>query len=206
MKPVIEIDARAFGKVVNEYANRSSKQIFQTYNARVLDVVIKAFKLTVKVAKSTITADFRERGSAIVNFRRRQKGRKGISGDAMKAEIRGRREASKRSIGFVRSGWIPALRKFNASKKSSTKKPGRIPGGGRDQRGKDKGFGKPASQTIRPIAMAFNNVFIAPKVALRPLQIAFRQATQNMRGIMSGDLKRVARRHWNGKNIRAPRR
>lgn len=93
----------------------------------------------------------------IINKRRGQKGQPGLYGSAMKREFRKIFGARARSIGFLKSGWLPALNLFR-----------RFSGGGAGARGlppvdtstKQKGAAKGGGRIAtpaRPVAVIWNS-------------------------------------------------
>ena len=93
----------------------------------------------------------------LVNARRIKEGLRGIWGSELDARAKKLRTARLRSINFIRSGWIPALRKFFRYIAKGSRAYDRSV----RQIGKPKGYGSPAPRkTMTPVAEIANSAIL----------------------------------------------
>jgi len=201
--PTLSINKAAFGRALNKYANEAEKAIKDTYNSRMLDLVIKANFHTPKANRAKIISEFRRMGPAIVAYRRELAGKGSLNAVEMKDEVKRVRGAVLRSLGFVRSGWVPAMRAFSRAKTRMGGKTASIRNT-KEQFGADKGFGKPATKRVKPVALAVNTVPAAAFVGQKALARALAEVTAGMTKRLKTNLQKVTNTHWNRVRIPPP--
>ena len=216
-KPVITYNQQEFARVLKEYADGSSKAFTDTYNARMLDVLIKAYRATPKANRSQIIANLNRpvalkggseitMAQAIANKNREAQGQPRLHGKELRDAGSRLKGAILKSIGFIRSGWIPGMRTFTAAKNRAKPlaagRASRAPGARGEPRGRPKGTGKPASGFLsRSVATASNTAQGVEKVGFGPLQTAFAQATAGMKRILERNAE-ARTKHLNGRVIK----
>jgi hypothetical protein len=229
MKPTVYVPTAEFRRVLTEYANGSMKSVKDTINGRLLDILVKAYQRTKIATRAQlekelgIVSKFRvskktgERkragfslaeaksspgqsfASLIVNASRVARGEKALGGAELAAAARKMVGARIRSIGFIRSGWIPGLKVFNALRDAA--KAGRVRGGrawiAREQVGQPKGTGHPATSILKPEATASNTTKVASIIGQDALRSAFAESQANMLDILAGNLDKVRAKYAN---------
>lgn len=134
----------------------------------------------------------------LINWKRGRRGEPGLYGDAMKKAVKNFLASRLRSIAFLKSGWIPAIRILNplVKSKSGAKPIDRTV----KQYGKDKGTALPAREGSKPKTIIENSasakddkkdaLFLYGEPALKR---AFADETQSMLTYMADKLKGAAR-------------
>ncbi len=206
MKPTITVDSRQFQQVFREYAKWNKRDFADIVNAKMLDVTFRALSETPKadvsqiknlesqswwpkyVAKRIAGGGVRfRRGSAKINIQgagytraeARQVSRKIIA-------------ARSRSVAFVKSGWLPAIKRLlgivrqRISSRTST--------AGVKQVGVPKGSVRPAAPGDSPSSEAINSALGVEKVGVGPLERAFAGAAADMEVYIARKLEDRARR------------
>ncbi len=87
-----------------------------------------------------------------------------------------------RSVGFMASGFIPALKVFSALRESRGNSRGRV--NFKDQVGQPKGFGTPAVSVENPVAIAGNTTKVADPVVAPAVEEAMRESMAYMEGVL----------------------
>lgn len=217
-KPTFSVNEAEFKRVLQRYAEDSLKTIRDTYNARMLDVLIKAYVRTpslrtdkfssrmvemVPFSKAGRTGGAMTRRSLMALRNMIARGKKAVGGkELLEAGLR-LHLAKLRAAKFMKSGWVPALRIFNVVRTRLRNRPPRPNlGQERSVRGRDKGSGKAAVEILRPEAVAENTVRDIGEVGARALDSAFRSATARMESILRGELEEVKKRRWDGRVVR----
>lgn len=113
------LDTRQFDKTLKEYMQFTKRSVAEVANAKCWFIARNATNTTKAVDRSKIDAELdapsrinpeAPLAAILVNKQLRGKGMKGVSGSQMQAAIKKLKAARKRSINFLRSGWLPAVR------------------------------------------------------------------------------------------------
>jgi len=91
-----------------------------------------------------------------------------------------------RSIGFIRSGWIPALRRLNSVVK------GARAAYKNEQKGQPKGYARPITSTEALTGEIGNTTKVAADIGAAALERAVDEAAQFMEGIMQREQEKIA--------------
>ena len=188
-------DSREFRWTLKEYSRLNKRDNAVLLNAKALQLSFRALKKTPSAKQVQIRADLREivtdrngkpvmRAYAIVNQRRRKAGKPGASRKEMKRLavqlIRGR----VRSAGFLKSGWIPAVKKLLKAVPAKDRARDRIRGKppSRIERTiqKEKGFARIARRGLNPFAEIGNEILPAQRVGLPAFRSALRFVKRDM--------------------------
>lgn len=154
------------------YMSTTKKGITEAANTRSRYVVGKAFEMTPKADKDRIKAQLNEArpgGKTLAELILAKQGKLTGTKAENKKTIRRFIGARRRSVGFVKSGWVPAFQQLG----KSIGKNG-FPAGGKGlKRGKDKGYAKPArakdGRALDTEVVYANTVTVAKKVGERAL-------------------------------------
>lgn len=233
IEPKFYVPSDEFKKVLNEYALGSHKAFRDTINSRLLDIVIKSYMLTKRALWPAIEARFGviaykigrfvKKTQTYKRFKRakmqfgnentlafnlvqaRYKKKHGThmkKADASRAATK-LVNAVKRSIGFIASGWIPAMITLTVNKSARTGESTNLNADkmNREVRGQWKGFGRPALNIFNPSATAGNTTKVAEPIAGPAVQEAFAQSQAGMERILKRNLEE-AQRPFHGRVVR----
>jgi len=168
LKPNISVDTSRFDAAMREYIRYSRKDLTTIVNQKLYWVCINAISNTYKADKSMIDAGLdspsnKFNGLSIAEtlavLKARKEGRR-LTKTELTREANKIKRQRRRAIGFLRSGWIPAIRIMapHAEVKSAV---------GRSERmskkiiGQEKGTALPALKSMNSdvvVASAFNNI------------------------------------------------
>jgi len=117
-----KMDTRAFDAALGAYLKWNKRAISEIVNTKAYFVARGAVNTTGAVNKSAIEAELRAPGrtssapvgALIVNARRGAKGEKGLNRAKMEAAVNKLVRARQRTVNFLRSGWIPAIKKLES--------------------------------------------------------------------------------------------
>ena len=152
-----KIDTREFQATLLKYRQISKRDELEIVNTKAYFIARRAVVETVKADKGKIRAFFSGATQAIVgmiiNKRRGERGEKGLYGDAMAEAQIAMRARRLRAIGFIKSGWIWAIKNLEPYVKSKR-------GAAREDKsvkayGRPKGKGSPARFLARAIIANF---------------------------------------------------
>lgn len=179
------------------YLTTTNKSVTQAANTRSRYIVGKAYDKTPKANPATIQSQLLEPrqggktlGQLIIETRARKNGKPVPSKKAaMNRAVKRMIGARKRSVGFIKSGWIPAFQQLG----TSIGKAGVPRGGKKVKQGKDKGYARPARENKgRPIdaeVVFVNQVKAARGVGLRALVDSFRDESASLKGHLEKKLQ-----------------
>ncbi len=167
----VSVDTRQFDKVFKEYMEHTKKDLTSVVNNKLFFICRGAVRET-KSADSTgvkagLMAASTKNSKAplaaiLVNKQRGKKGEIGLQGSKMKTEVNKFIGKRVRAINFLRSGWIPAIKKL-AGVVDKTTGGQTVSKSALKQRGnpKDKGGVRiaPLEGSWKPTAEAWNSVF-----------------------------------------------
>jgi hypothetical protein len=123
-KGSMRVDTREFDQTIRRYREVSKRDVVTIVNTKAFFIARRAVIETPKTDKSKITALFRD-GSGwrsglsggtgaivgrIINKRRGDRGEKGLYGRAMAEAVAMMKAARLRSVAFLKSGWLPAIK------------------------------------------------------------------------------------------------
>lgn len=121
------LDTKEFDRVLAAYKQFTKRSVAEICNAKAYFVAKQAILDTVKSDKTKITNELNSPSkiapnvplaAIIVNKRAKAAGKSGLFGNAMKSAIKKLIGARNRSINFLRSGWIPAIKLLDYHLKS----------------------------------------------------------------------------------------
>jgi hypothetical protein len=176
----LNIDTREFNAALRQYIKVSSRTLPEIVNKRAVNIAFKAIRYTPKARKSQITKDLKAKsntnpkapiGAILVNAGRKP----ALSGGDLKQAVENLKLGRHRSAGFIKSGWLGAVKDLQPHAKVFRRTP-RV-----NVKGKPKGFGRPARKGLNPTAEIVNQVAGAVKVGSSALQLAMNDDADDMR-------------------------
>ncbi len=233
IEPKFYVPSEEFKKVLNEYALGSHKAFRDTINSRLLDICIKAYQNTKRALWPAIEARFGviaykvgrfiKKTQTFKRFKKakmqfgnentlafnlvqaryyKKHGKHMKKADASRAATK-LVNAVKRSIGFIASGWIPAMITLTVNKSASTGETTKLNADklNREVRGQWKGFGRPALRIFNPSAEAGNTTKAAEPITGPAVREAFAASQANMERILKRNLEE-AQKPFNGRVIK----
>ncbi len=193
----LDVDTREYAKAVSQLnsfssrawpdvANNSSgnvvrRAIWNTPIADASDIESLLGVVGAKVSVSKKTGKFTKRGNIvkptrqiirIINGKRREAGLRPLTGKQMESAAKKEIAQRKRSIGFLRSGWIPALNDFKGSSRRSM--------AGGKVRGRKKGNARIARRGHDTGTVFWNSTEGIRKQGTTALRRAFRSETRSL--------------------------
>ena len=199
---IFKLDDREFDRVLKEYVQYSRRTLPVIVNTKAYYIARRAVAETPKADRADIANFIGWDGGRIagmlINKRRGERGEKGLQGAAMKKAVMAMKAGRLRALGFIKSGWIPAI-KLLAPYAEAIRGPrtGRLP----RTTGVPKGSAIPATQAWRVKAQIQNTVTAAwdkrsgaQKVAVPALQRAFDAERQSMLDYMARKMKEGAKK------------
>lgn len=141
-----QIDSREFDRTLRRYVEFSKRDFPTICNTKAFFIARRAVIETPKAQKSDINRLISRTGAVIlgkiINKRRGEKGLRGLTGEAMRQAQLVVIAARKRSVAFLKSGWLPAIRILEplSEKRGAPRRPGRDV----VEYGKKKGSATPA--------------------------------------------------------------
>jgi hypothetical protein len=190
----IQIDTKEFNSALRDYIKVSRRSIAEIVNKRAVNIAFKAIRHTPKALKSKINRELKAKsklnpkaplGAILVN-----KGRKpGLYGEAMTSEIEALKQRRARTIGFIKSGWLGAVKDLQPHAKVF-RRPPRV-----NVQGPPKGYGKPARSGLNPTAEIVNQVAGAVKIGASALQRAINEDAIDMRDFTAKRMQQDANKY-----------
>jgi hypothetical protein len=204
MQPTINLDTRAFQAVLKEYARHNRRDWSDICNDKALDVAFRAIPETPKADVSGIKALASQSWwPKYVAKRITGKGasfRKGKAKIVIQGKGYDRKDAQNiskmiiaarsRSVAFLKSGWLPAIRRLLPL----SKRPRKASTQGAKQYGVEKGTAQPAVAGDNPAAFIVNSAIGIEKHGVAPLQRAVDGSVADMRVYIARKLEETARR------------
>lgn len=162
----IQVDTTEFDKKLKEYMKYSKRELSEAINQKAYYIARNAVGVTKAATKEEIKSDLEAASrkfprapvaAILVNKERATKGLKGLYGSQMSAAIERFIRIRQAHRNFLRSGWIPAIRKLEAlvPKRNGAKIPAATERAGRSY----YGGAKPARPSLNPLAEIWNSVF-----------------------------------------------
>jgi hypothetical protein len=117
-KTTFEMDMSHFNKVLEKYSHLTSKSMVETVNHRAANIVFKAIKLTPKTTPSQVRTDMQNSAriapraplaAILTNYHRGQKGKRGLTGRAMKKSVQRAIRYRSKGTNFMKAAWYGAL-------------------------------------------------------------------------------------------------
>lgn len=148
-----------FNSVLKRYLLFTSRDLATTLNTKGYYIARRATVETEKADRGKITSFIRQDTGRIagmmINKRRRERGEKGLYGEDMKEAVAMVRSARLRSVSFLKSGWIPAIKRLQPL---AARIGGSVPrqDRGAKQIGAAKGAGMPANPGMRAVCRILN--------------------------------------------------
>ena len=153
-----KLDTREFNETLRNYSNYSRRSFPEIVNTKAFFIARRAVVETIKADTGKIRRNFADRKGQeiigkIINYRRGKRGEKGLYGEAM-AEAQALVKAIRlRSVAFVKSGWIPAIKRLEKFVKS---KRGAARSEEGDGIGRPKVIGTPKGNALEAKENSFN--------------------------------------------------
>lgn len=118
----------------------------------------------------------------LVNYRRKKRGLPLVWGKQLETAARRMLSAVIRSIGFIRSGWIPAMASLTVAKKAFTDEGTNLNAGALNKqiRGQLKGYCRPAITWWNPQVEFGNTTKVAEPISRDAVDRAFRESIARM--------------------------
>ena len=193
----IEIDTREFNAALREYIKVSKRSLPEIVNKRAVNICFKSIRFTPKARKSRIKRDLKQKsrinpkapvGAILINKQRGEAGKPGRYGAEMAAAME--RWEIKRNVssGFIKSGWLGAVKDL-APHAKVFRRPPRV-----EVKDKPKGYGRPARVGINPTAEIVNQVNGAVKVGAPALQRAMNADAADMKNYVARKMQQDASR------------
>jgi hypothetical protein len=206
----VYVPSAKFKEVLNTYAAGSKRRFQDSIYSRLRDVIIRAYKYTkvaaraviaqrlgaiaARVSRSRKDGKFRFRGHVTTEkslaYRIVQKRHYDAQGKGMPDKEAARAadkfiKAVLKTVGFIRSGWIPVLRRLNSKLKD---------GSGADfqageQKGRPKGFLRESKSAEQLMLEAGNTTKVAAPIGGEALSRAFAEVQANMERKISESMK-----------------
>lgn len=193
------LDTKEFDRTLREYLKVSKRDLATALNTKGFYIARRAVRETPK-AKVDTSAAAKQIMAKAINKARRRSGLKGLFGGLMDAAIKKMIASRRRSVGFLKSGWLPAIKRLEplAERRGA-------PGMGPKPRqfGKDFGYATPAREGWKPAVVIANTIGQSEKQehgeALQKhggpaLQRAFNAETASMREYLERKLRAAAKR------------
>lgn len=192
MQPTLQIDPRPFNAVMQDYARLNRRTFPEIVNAKGLDFAFRALKETPKAAAAEIRAlpsqDWWPK------FIAKQLG-KGFTKEAAREFSRRVIGARLRAVAFVKSGWLPTIKRLWPIVKDRLFTRGSIQSA--RQYGVAKGSVRPAVAGDNPTAVLENSAMGVEKVGVAAAERAMDQVKADMAEYIArkleGNARRVAR-------------
>ena len=164
-----KMDTTEFDKVFKEYSNYSKRSFAESCNQHAFYIARNAVNVTKAADKNTISSKLSSPArkypgaplaAILVNAELGNKGKKGLSGPKMATAISKYIKRMQSHVNFVRSGWIPAIKKlrFVVPNKGGTPIPS-----GTDKPGRNFGGAQPAIAGLNPTAYIWNSIWGSKK-------------------------------------------
>jgi hypothetical protein len=205
------VPSAKFKEALNTYAAGSKRSFQDSIRSRLRDVIIRAYLKTKVAAKAAIAArlgaiaqrvsrsrkdgKFRFRGHVTTEqslaYRIVQKRHFEMHGKGMpdKEAVRAADKFIKavlKTVGFIRSGWIPTLKRLNSKLRDGYSASGFQAG---EQRGRPKGYLKENQSTETLMLEAGNTTKVAAPIGGQALAEAFAEVQANMERKIAESLK-----------------
>jgi hypothetical protein len=199
----VYVPSAKFKEVLNTYAAGSKRRFQDSIYSRLRDVIIRAYKYTkvaaraviaqrlgaiaARVSRSRKDGKFRFRGHVTTEkslaYRIVQKRHYDAQGKGMPDKEAARAadkfiKAVLKTVGFIRSGWIPVLRRLNSKLKD-----------GSEQKGRPKGFLRESKSAEQLMLEAGNTTKVAAPIGGEALSRAFAEVQANMERKISESMK-----------------
>ncbi len=145
MATITRLQMSEFNRTLGAYMTYSRRDLATILNTKGFFIARRAVIETPKASNKEIRSLYRQDGGRLlgkmINKRRADHGQKGLYGDQMRIAARVIVSARSRSIAFIKSGWLPAIRKLEAfAERRGAPRQERGP----RQYGREKGDGIPA--------------------------------------------------------------
>lgn len=198
----LKIDDRQFQKQLLKYFKASTRTVSRGINAKSYFIVKKAIRMTRKADKKKIQKHLAWNGKSADRLRRwaLKHFPQLKTDDERKAYFKKMKSARVKSVGYLKSGWLPALKAFgkvtNQNKKAK----------GVTARGIPKGFGRWAKDSISPKATFANKTGHAggqpaalKKFGEPALARAFQSEARSMKRYLEKKMAQTTKRSGGGR-------
>jgi hypothetical protein len=112
--PVFKLNTREFQQTLKKYRGFTRRDVPEIVNTKAFFIARAAVVYTPKADSSKVRAffgkDTKKIVGMIINKRRGQRGQKGLYGKAMEEAQAMMKAARLRSVAFIKSGWLPAIK------------------------------------------------------------------------------------------------
>lgn len=203
-----QVDLSDFNKKMDEYVKFNKRNISEIINAKLFFIARNAVNNTKKVDRAKIKNELMAPSrvnpqvplaAILVNKERKRNGSKGLNGSELKNAIKTFINRRISSIGFLKSGWLPAIRVLDTILRNSggfRGAPRLEAGATKYQRGKDKGHAIPAKPTPKTYGEIENEIYAkgsaeANSVMMEGLQRAINQEVASMERYIEDKMKKA---------------
>lgn len=153
----MRLNTKEWDKVFPQYLRLSKRDLAGALNAKAFFIARRAVVETPK-ARLNRYSNYRTGAilGTIINKRRGAKGMKGLYGIEMAKEVEILYAARRRSVAFLKSGWLPAIRKLEAAVEAKYRRGAPRTDRTSKQYGRAKGEATPARTGWRVVARIVN--------------------------------------------------
>lgn len=197
-----KIEAREWNRTFPAYMQHTKRDLPTALNSKAFFIARRAVVETPKAKLGRMDRKTAAILGRIINKRRAERGEPGLYGEEMKKAVEILYQIRRRSVAFLKSGWLPAIRRLELAVEAKYRR-----GAARNDRsaaqvGQPKGKAIPARTGVRTVAI-IENAAIAKhdnkdallKYGGPALQKAFDYEVRSMKEYIERKLKETARRH-----------
>lgn len=198
----VNLDTSRFDMAMREYVKNSKRDFVETVNRKALSIAFRSIKMTYKANVAQIRSDLNQPSSTypdvtvaeqIVAGKLRAAGKK-FTRNELKRLARKLISAKVKAAGFLRSGWLPAIKIMSRSVPGAKGSPNE------KIKGKDKGGAtpaKPSESLFNTQAVIFNSIQAggnqkANKYMVDGLNMAFNAEAADMEAYLKRKMERNA--------------
>lgn len=138
----MKLNTRAWDRVFAQYLRLSKRDLATALNAKAFFIARRAVVETPKAKLTRLDRKTARILGMIINRRRAEKNEKGLYGEDMAKAVEILYAARRRSVAFLKSGWLPAIRRLELAVEPKYRR-----GAARNDR-TAKQFGRPKGQAI----------------------------------------------------------
>jgi hypothetical protein len=199
MAASITIDDREFQAALKAYMKVSRRSLAEIVNKRAVNIAFKSIKHTPAAGKRDINSELRSKSKRapkqslarlrviVINRKRDKEIPKGKDLTAAANEVIKNR---KKSIGYIKAGWLSAVQALQPHAKLR-KRPPRLNDDGDATK---LGYGKPARSGLNPTAIIANQVAGAVEVGSKAIQRAMQEDALDMRTFTAKRMQQDAKK------------
>lgn len=195
----MRLNTKEWDRTFQQYMKLSKRDLAESLNAKGFFIARRAVVETPKAKLSRLTWNTARILGMIINKRRGEQGLKGLYGAEMAKEVELLYAHRRRSVAFLKSGWLPAIRLLETKVPAKYRRGAAKNDNSAKQRGKPKGKAIPAGTGWKVVTI-IENAAIAKhdkKEALKQfggpaLQRAFDHEVRSMKEYIERKMKNTA--------------